>query len=165
MPNEEEQDLTRGEQELEAALGGLTPVAPGFTFETVRTRALVDRERRRTRIWQAVAAMLAVAAGVAFTIQPEPRVVQVERVVSRDDQTPAGNQFVRDDVLPALSPVQPAEDYAYLRLRERVLTKGVESLRATPAAQGPRAVEVRVARGTPVEIPTLADYLLSGGRS
>jgi hypothetical protein len=165
MPNEEEQDLTPGERELEAALSGLTPAAPGFTLERIQTRALVDRERRRTRIWQAVAALLAVAAGVAFTIQPAPRVVQVERVILRDRLQPAQSQFISDDAPPAVTPMRPTGDYAYLRLRERVLAKGVESLRATPAPQGARAVELSAGRGAPIEMPTLADYVFSGGRS
>jgi hypothetical protein len=157
MPNEEEQDLTPGERELEAALSGLTPAAPGFTLERIQTRALVDRERRRTRIWQAVAALLAVAAGVAFTIQPAPRVVQVERVILRDRLQPAQSQFISDDAPPAVTPMRPTGDYAYLRLRERVL--------ATPAPQGARAVELSAGRGAPIEMPTLADYVFSGGRS
>lgn len=165
MPYEEEQGLTPAERELEAALGGLAPAAPSFTLERIQTRALVDRERRRTRIWQAVAALLAVAAGIGFSIQPAPRVVQVERVILRDRQQPVQSQFISDDAPPATALPQPTGDYAYLRLRERVLAKGVESLRATPAPQGSRAVELSARRGTPVEMPTLADYVFSGGRS
>src|SRR4051794_34071756 len=112
MPYEEQQDLTPGQRELEAALGGLTPAAPSFTLERIQVRALVDRERRRTRVWQAVAALLAVAAGAGFSMKPAPRVVQVERVVLRDRQNAAENQFVSDESLPAVSPAKPAGDYA-----------------------------------------------------
>ena len=165
MPYEEEQDLTPGERELEAALGGLTPAAPSFTLERIKVRALVGRERRRTHVWQAVAAMLAVAAGVGFSMNPAPRVVQVERVVLRDRERPVENQLVSDESVTAVSPAQPVGDYAYLRMRERVLAKGVESLRATRGAPGSRAVELGAGRGTPVEMPTLVDYVFSGGRS
>jgi hypothetical protein len=165
MPYEEEQDLTPGQRELEAALGGLTPAAPGFTLERIKLRALVNRERRRTRIWQAVAALLALAAGVGFSMKPAPRVVQVERVVLRDRQLPPDTQFVSDEALPPATPAKPVGDYAYLRLRERVLAKGVESLPASRGAQGPRAIELDAGRWTPLEKPTLVDYVLSGGRS
>jgi hypothetical protein len=165
MPYEEEQDLTPGERELEAALGGLTPVAPTFTLERIQVRALVERERRRTRMWQAIAAVLAVTAGIGFSTKPAPRILQLERVVLRDRQTPVEKQFVSDDSMTAVSPAPPVGDYAYLRLRERVLAKGVESLRATRAAQGSRDVELGAGRGMPVEMPTLVDYVLSGGRS
>src|SRR4051812_40227599 len=162
MPNEEEQDLTPGERELEAALGGLTPAAPSFTLERIKVRALVDRERRRTRVWQAVAALLAVAAGGGVFMKPAPRVVEVERVVLRDRERPVEKQFVSDDAPPSVPPAQPVGDYAYLRMRERVLAKGVESLRATRGPQGSRAVELGAGRGAPVEMPTLVDYVLSG---
>jgi hypothetical protein len=165
MPFEEQPNLTPGERELEGALSALTPAAPSFTLERIQTRALLDRERRRTRIWQAVAALLAVAAGVGFSIKPAPRVVQVERVVLRDRDKPVESQFISDDAPPAVTPMRPTGDYAYLRLRERVLAKGVESLRATPAPQGARAVELSAGRGAPIEMPTLADYVFSGGRS
>jgi hypothetical protein len=169
MPYEEEQDLTPGERELEAALSGLTPAAPSFTFQRIQTRALLNRERRRTRLWQAVAALLAMAAGVGFTIKPAPRIVQVERqverIVLRDRQKPAENQFISDDAPPATLAPQPIGDYAYLRLRQRVLTNGVASLRATRSAQAPRPAELTAGRATPIEMPTLVDYVFSGGRS
>ena len=167
MPYEEEPGLTPGERELEAALGGLTPVAPSFTLERINVRALVARERRRTRIWQAVAALLAVTAGVAFTVEPAPRVVQVERVIQPDRQQPVENQFVvaNDRARLADSPLQTVDDYTYLRLRERVLARGVESLPVTRGSQSPRPIELGASRGKPIEMPTLVDYVLSGGRS
>jgi hypothetical protein len=165
MPFEEQPNLTPGERELEGALSALTPAAPSFTLERIQTRALLDRERRRTRLWQAVAALLAVAAGVGFSIKPAPRVVQVERVVLRDRDKPVESQFISDDAPPETSAPQPTGDYAYLRLRERVLAKGVESLRATRSALGPRSAELTAGRATPIEMPTLIDYVFSGGRS
>jgi hypothetical protein len=161
----EEANLTPGERELEAALGGLSPVASGLTMEKVRVRALVDRERRRTRVWQAVAALLAVAAGAGFWARPAPRVVEVERVVLRVRE-PAGDHRWVNDEAPVVSPKPAAGDYAYLRLRDQVLTNGVESLRASRGgAAAPREVELGAVRGTRVEMPTLVEYLFSGGRS
>jgi hypothetical protein len=160
MPHEEE-NLTPGERELEAALSELVPAAPaGFTFAQLQARALLERERRRTRVWQAVAALLAVAAGVGIWTKPATRVVEVERVVLRE--RPVERHWVNDEA-PAK---QAPGDYAYLRLRDQVLAEGVESLRASRAAgASPRAVELGAGRGARVEIPTLVEYLFSGGRS
>jgi hypothetical protein len=159
----EEENLTPGERELEAALGELVPAAAaGFTVAQVQARALVQRERRRTRIWQAVAALLAVAAGVGMWTKPAPRVVEVERVVLRERERPAERHWLNDET----PTKQAAGDYAYLRLRDQVLAEGVESLRASRAAGAPpRAVELGAGRGARVEIPTLVEYLFSGGRS
>jgi hypothetical protein len=158
----EEENLTPGERELEAALGGLVPAAAGFPFAQVQARALVERERKRTRVWQAVAALLAVAAGVGILTKPAPRVVEVERVVLRERERPVERHWVNDEA-PAK---QAPGDYAYLRLRDQVLAEGVESLRASRAAgAAPRAVELGAGRGLRVEIPTLVEYVFSGGRS
>ncbi|MDB5323776.1 MAG: hypothetical protein JWN40_5407 [Phycisphaerales bacterium] len=161
----EEANLTPGDRELEAALGGLAPAAViGLTMEKVSMRALVDRERRRTRVWQAVAALLAVAAGAGFLAKPAPRVVEVERVVLRDRERAGEHRWVNDEA-PVVSPKPAAGDYAYLRLRDQVLANGVESLRASRGAAAPREVELGTGRRTRVEIPTLVEYLFSGGRS
>jgi hypothetical protein len=52
MFSEEENELSAGEMELEAALGGLKPAAVGFSLLQVRVRAAIRTERRRTRVWQ-----------------------------------------------------------------------------------------------------------------
>jgi hypothetical protein len=164
----EENELTPGQRELEAALGGLSPApATRVTLEKVRMRAMVDRERRRTRAWQAVAALLAIAAGAGFYARP--RVVEVERVVLRDRDRSGEHRWVSDTAF-VVSPkpaAVAAADFAYLRLRDRVMANGVESLRASKAGPTPRAAEFGAGRAaaTPIEVPTLLEYLFAGGRS
>jgi hypothetical protein len=145
MPDDDEADqLTPAERELESALARLTPVPPrGLTASQIETRALVARERRRTRAWQAVAAALAVGATAALWLRPTPvpQVVEVERVVVREVERPRTDaRWTLNDVAPAAPPPTTAGDFAYLHLRQRVLARGVEALpapRATPTRGRP----------------------------
>src|SRR4051812_40228440 len=88
MSNEEDHltPLSPAERELESALGRLAPVPPAFTPAQVVVRSLVSQERRRTRLWQGVAAVLAIGASAAFWNKPAPRVVEVRQIVYRDAQ-------------------------------------------------------------------------------
>jgi hypothetical protein len=180
MSNEEESleplgDLTPGERELESALGRLTPAAARFGPSQVEMRALVARERGRARRWRAVAAVLAVGGTVALwaKLAAPPGTPQViERGVIREVERPAapdlrwtvdearGDRSRRGgmDRVPAV--------FAYLQLRETVLSRGPESLR------GPRGVPpsddlpqlMGVDRAKPVAAPrSVLDYLLPGG--
>jgi len=165
----DEENLGPAERELEGALAGLAPASPTFTLQQAQIRALVAHERRRTRAWQAVAAVLAVAAGISFyaRVTPRPEAAVVERVVWRDrapSATPSSVQAVPPAVERSASP--PAS-FAYLELREKVLSRGVESLRAPGAASGP-AMPVESAlptgRAKTPHVAPLVEYLFSGGQ-
>jgi hypothetical protein len=174
MSNEKD-ELSPAERELEAALGGLAPAAPPMGLEQAYVRAAVARERRRTRLWQGVAAVLAVGAGVAVWNRPAAttRVVEVQKVVYVESTKPAAPQ--RQTGAPQMALVsEPAPaapgDYAYLRMRDRVLTQGVDSLRvsrvSTPSPRVPQAIGEGTRIGPqPVEMPWVMDFVLSGGRS
>jgi hypothetical protein len=176
MSNEED-NLTSGERELEASLGHLTPSPPSFTFQQAQIRAMVAAERRRTRVWQSVAALLAIGVGAAAWTRPAPRVV--ERMVLRDSQTTPhsrdadihGADIYTARIEPSSSqPVVVVNgDFAYLHLRDKVLSRGVESLRASrelPApTSSPRIGDGAGNRRSQVETPWYVDYLFSGGRS
>jgi hypothetical protein len=165
MPNEED-TLNPAERELEAALSALSPAGPTLAFAQIHAESLVIRERRRTRFWRAAAAVLALAAGASFLARPAPRVVEVERVVQRDGDSNAEPRWARVETSPLSQPPPVREDYALLRLREQVLARGVESLRASGGSQRVGAIDSAVLPGrAPVEIPTFAEYLFAGDRS
>jgi hypothetical protein len=163
----EEENLSPGERELEAALGRLAPSPLRFTLQQLEARALIRIERRRTRIWQSVAAILAIAAGAAFLLRSGPRTVEVEKIVFRDVPQPLEIRTVGEER--AGRPLVVAEgEFGYLRLRDNVLLRGVDSLRGSgelPAAtQTPTVIGER-ANGNEVRTPWYVDYLFSGGRS
>jgi hypothetical protein len=155
----EENELNPVEREVEGALGSLSPAPTGMTWGQLEVWVAVARERRRTRVWRAVAAVLAVAAGVALIARPSPRVVEVQRVVYRD-----ARPIEKDRVT---MPVMANGDFAYLRLRERVLARGVESLPVSRATAGTTRTtrEMEMERSGRDQTPWLIDYLFSGGRS
>lgn len=175
MSNEENY-LTPGERELETALRRLTPSLPSFTLQQAYARSLVAAERRRTRVWQGVAALLAIAAGAAMWSRPSPRMVEVQKIVFRDSPAPAniytaGIRTSDVEPPPSLQPLLLANgDFAYLRLRDKVLLRGIDSLRVSrelPASSpSPRiSVDPRSVRGGEIQTPWYVDYLFSGGRS
>jgi hypothetical protein len=155
----EENELNPVEREVEEALGSLSPAPAGLNWGQVEVWAAVARERRRTRVWRAVAAVLAVAAGVAFIARPSPRVVEVQKVVYRDFRP-----IEKDRVATS---AMANGDFAYLRLRERVLARGVESLPVSRATAGTTRTtrEMEMERSGRDQTPWLIDYLFSGGRS
>jgi hypothetical protein len=161
----EEEPLNPAERELEAVLSALSPARPGVAFTQIHAQTLVIRERHRTRFWRAVAAALALAAGASLLLRPAPRVVEVERIVQRDSGTQANPRWTAE-TSPVLQPAPVREDYALLRLREKVMTRGVESLRSSGASPQVGTVDSAVPPGrAPVEIPTFAEYLFAGARS
>jgi hypothetical protein len=166
MPSEED-NLTPGARELEAALAALTPASPMMTLAQLEARSSIARLRRRMHLWQSIAAVLALAAGASFLVRPAPRVVEVEKVVLRDRPKEAQPRWEVAQASPVSRPPPVQPDYAYLRLRERVMTRGVESLRASRTAPSARALEsvVPSSSAAQVEFPTFQEYLFSGGRS
>jgi hypothetical protein len=163
----EEENLSPGERELEAALRRLAPSPARFTLQQIEARALLRTERRRTRIWQSVAAILAIAAAGAFLLRSGPRTVEVEKIVFRDVPQPLEIRTVVE-VRPGRPFVLAEGDFGYLRLRDDVLARGVESLRGSgelPAAtQTPTVVGERPS-GAENRTPWYVDYLFSGVRS
>ena len=161
----EEEPLNPAERELEAALSALSPARLGVAFTQIHAQALVIRERHRTRLWRAVAAVLALAAGASFLVRPSPRVVEVERIVQRDGDTRANPKWTME-TSPRSQPPPVREDYALLRLREKVMARGVESLRGSGTSEHVGAIDSVVLPGrAPVQIPTFAEYLFAGDRS
>jgi hypothetical protein len=165
----EEENLSPGVRELEGALGKLRPASPRFTLEQMLAQAQLDRQRRRTRVWQAIAAVLAIAAAASFWVKPAVRTVEVPTVVylkapeTGNVRTP--NAEAKND--------QPLVlvngDFAYLNLRDKLLERGVNALRTTPeapaAGRAPSMInEGRTGDGQQVQTPWYVDYLASGGR-
>jgi hypothetical protein len=160
--NPEPAALTRGEQELEWALGSLTPGAPAGVD---RVKALFDAGvavgRRRARAWQGAAAVMAVALAASVlmrmpmdadgqrargitahgTPQPSPAVAQIAVTfppattwspLVLATRTTSGSG-ANEYMLPPLP--MPGERAGYLRLRDQVLQRGPEALRPTDAAE------------------------------
>jgi hypothetical protein len=151
----EENKLTPAERELEAALGRLRPVAPAINMQQIATLALVRRERTRTRMWQAAAAIFALAAGAAMILRPKPAVI--ERLVRTEATAPAVANY---DVIKPL--VQA--DFAYLKLRKRVMSYGVDAISdQSTAATAQPPIRVRE-QTTTVTTPWYVE-MLAGGRS
>jgi hypothetical protein len=167
----EEEELTPGERELEAALSALTPLRPAFSLQQALANAALARERRRTRIWQSIAAVLALAAGAAILLKPAPRQVEVEKIVYRTTPAPldirsAAAQPQGDAPLVVLV----KGDFGYLHLRDKVLARGVDSLHATPelpaATQSPSIIgDEHRQRSMAAPPPGDVACLVTGGRS
>ena len=166
MPSEED-NLTPGTRELESALAALKPASPPMTLAQLEARCSIARLRHRMHLWQSIAAILALAAGAGFLVRPAPRVVEVERIVLRDRPKEAEPRWAVAQASPVSRPPPVQAVYAYLRLREKVLTRGVESLRASRTTPSARSLEsiVPSSAAVPVEFPTFEEYLFSGGRS
>lgn len=121
MPDQQP-NLTPAERELESALASLRPAAVPFDLERLRLRAAVTRAQRTTRAWQAIAAAVTLAAGVALFAR-SPRVV--DRIVLRDRPTTAAETtlVVAQEAGPRL---------AYLEMRDKVLANGPAAVETTP---------------------------------
>jgi hypothetical protein len=165
MPSKEDA-LNCGERETEAALSALSPAGSALTFSQIRAEATVVRGRRQVRFWRAVAAVLALAVGASLVVRPAPRVVRVERVIVRDGDKKLEPRWAAAETPPNSQPLPVCEDYALLRLREKVLARGVESLRNRGVSQRVGPIDSAVLPGPPpVQIPTFAEYLFAGDRS
>jgi len=125
-------DLTPAERELEAALGRLHPARPGIDRDELMFRCGQASVRRGGRFWPGLAAVLALCLGLSLAIRPAPR--EVERIV-RVAAEPAA-EMVRRRVPPVpvdLGHWTPLPDDGYIRLREKVLARGLDAL-PTPIA-------------------------------
>jgi hypothetical protein len=166
-----EPQLTGPQRELERALSGLTPAPPRLSAKDVRAAALLARQRRHTRLWQAVAAALAVGLATLALTRPAPRAIEPQRIVYVTLEKPPAPPPGPVHVEPA--PPIPA-GFAYLRMRQRVLLLGADALRsnrpavtsthAAPSARwAPGGADVPPAGDAPR--PTFLDLLLPGGKT
>ena len=146
MKNETE--FTPAEMELEAALGGLQPVAVAIERDRLMYRAGQSSARRRNLAWPILSIALALMLGVSLLHQPEPQMqtVEVEKLVYITKPTPAtqsalhvATQTVRPD------PYQLQAQANYVKLRDKVLTEGLDALPIREVSS-PRSVEERGSR-------------------
>jgi hypothetical protein len=86
-------------------------------------RLAVTRAQRSTRLWQAIAADVALAAGVALFARPAR---EVERIVIRDRPTAS------ETVLVIAQETRPR--LAYLEMRDKVLANGAAAVETTPVS-------------------------------
>lgn len=124
------QHLTPALQELEDALRRLEPAAAGLDRDDVVFSAgavfMQKRLRRRQRAWQAVAAAMAACLVVAVLHKPTTR--EVERIVYVPTvQAPAAS-VAKEVALWPDAPAVAADQFSYLRLRQQVLSKGLDAL-------------------------------------
>ena len=137
---QEPRPLDHGEKELEKALGGLrlAPFAPDV--EQLWYRAGLAAGRRRARIWQAVAAAVALAAAGAVTWRPKPTPVFVDRVVTVRQDVPTEPVRALTAAEDAPAPIVSAD---YLRLRDAVVQKGLDAVPPMAIGAGEAASPVR----------------------
>ncbi len=127
--------LTPIDRELEAVLGGLR-IAPGAIS---RDRVMFDAgrasARRRNRLWQSSAAVLALALLVSITSRP------TSTWPEHSTETVARQQISIDPVVQSAAQAQPfdferAQAFRqYIRMRRAVLDRGVEVI---PTSDGIR---------------------------
>lgn len=151
----QDERLTPGEMELEAALAGLTP-ARAASINRDRVMFLAGRAstRRRRYLWQGASVLLLVVLVASLVTRPKP-----EREPAQRDLIAAGrNQTVSVTVAAGATPdIDPAQVEAYrdyVRLRRWVLERGVDALPGSAVAPEGRSL-------TPTAGQTLRDFLSS----
>ena len=142
--------LTPADVELQQALSGLRPATSSIDRDRMMFLAGQASARRGGRLWQSLAAMLALALGlsVLMQFQPSPQPGQVAVVDERA-------------IVPAVEPAElepfdweGARAYAsYVRLRNTVLVNGLDALPEpkTSAANGDDVQWIEEILGRPVQ--------------
>jgi len=133
---QERENLTPAERELAAALGTLRPA--GVSVDRDRLMFLAGRAAagRGSRAWQCLAVLLAAGLGVLLAVRPGPR--ETERLVYRTIERPAHQAVTQPPLhLAMLTPDQLRGHADYLKLRQEVLTRGLDALPAPRAVVGP----------------------------
>lgn len=120
-------ELTPADRELESALGGLRPVGAGMDRGELMFRLGQASVRRRGRIWQGLAAVLAACLALSLIVRPAPR--EVERIVHVPIVQPDEPGEMHSPVLIARTASALPKD-AYLKVRRRVLDRGLDALPA-----------------------------------
>ncbi len=138
MPNQD--DLSPGERELEAALAGLHAAAPSINRDELMFRAGQRSARRRTRAWQTAAVCLGLSTGLAILYPPAPREVPRTVYVSIPPAPSPGwpvpgpvqaNPAATELAGTGSSPIRlgnPLPPDGYLRVRNAVLARGLDAL-------------------------------------
>jgi hypothetical protein len=127
--------LTPIDRELEAALGGLR-IAPGAIS---RDRVMFDAgraaARRRSRLWQGSAAVLALGLLISIASRPAPTEPE------HSTETAARQHISSDPVAQSAAHVEPFDSERarafrqYIRMRRAILERGVEVI---PTSDGIR---------------------------
>ena len=133
MPNEE--PLTPADRELEAALQGLAPAAPGIDRDRLMFVAGQASARRRQRVWQGATATLAAAFAILLAVRPASR--PTDRFVRVGDRSPSANGTAATPTAVAPSSQDVDERPApYVRPRDDmfVFASGAFPVRADRAA-------------------------------
>jgi hypothetical protein len=138
MQNEE--SLTPAEREFEAALSGLRPAGVSIDRDALMYRAGYAAARRRSRPWQAVAALLAAALAGSLAMQALP---SGHGPAGQYATGPNGVQIATVGAvpvpdLPMGGPAVP--EPRYLVLRDEVLERGLASL---PEGDGERTSQTQ----------------------
>lgn len=144
---QEQSPLDPPERELEEALASLAPSPIGTSADALWGRANLFQERRRASRWRAAAVIAFLAAGAALLWRPKPITMTVDHVVVvRQQEKPAPPAAPTPVVANADSGPEERDEVtslAYFRLRDELVRRGPESLRATAAGEGSDAVVQR----------------------
>ena len=148
MPNEN--GLTPAERELEAVLGGLQPVAVAIERDRLMYRAGQSSAHRRNLAWPILSIALAMMLGVSLLHQPESQMqtVEVEKLVYiKEPASPVPLMVHVATPVRQPDPYQLQAQASYVKLRDKVLTEGLDVL------------PVRKARSARPTIERWEDYL------
>jgi len=128
-----ENGLNPLEQELEAALGTLTPTQAGLSRDQVMFAAGQASMRRRNRIWQGISSALVVLLLVALLWRPEPTMIELSPEIAATGVaavSPAAATVVDEDRGQAFG--------QYVRTRRAVLERGLDVLPASKPTRTPK---------------------------
>lgn len=126
-----ENGLTPAELELEAALGGLQPMAVTIERDRLMYRAGQSSARRRNLAWPILSIALALMLGVSLLHQPEAQeqTVEVEKLVYIKEAEPPTQSVLQAAIQGAQpDPYQLEAQANYVKLRDKVLTEGLDVL-------------------------------------
>jgi len=141
-----ENGLTPAEMELEAALGGLQPVAVAIERDRLMYRAGQSSARRRNLAWPILSVALALMLGVSMLQQPEPQTqtVEVEKLVYVTKPAPPTQSAIYVATQGGQpDPYQLEAQANYVKLRDKVLTEGLDALPVRKASSTPDALQRR----------------------
>jgi hypothetical protein len=131
MVMKNETEFTPVEMELEAALGSLQPVAVAIERDRLMYRAGQSSARRRNLAWPILSVALTLLLGVSLLHQPETRgqTVEVEKLVYITKPAPATQPALHAATQSTRSDLYQLQVQAkYVKLRDKVLTEGLDAL-------------------------------------
>ncbi len=153
----DEERLTPAQRELADALGKLKPAPSALDRGAVMFAAGRASGRRRVRLWQAAAVMLAACTLASLTVRPGPATVVEVRTVTVSPDPPAEIPVVTPaEPVPAAVDLPPTAtglfrpiEGSYLALRNDVLARGLDALPTSPALAGAEPLTLRSLLGDP----------------